>query len=187
MPKQINSLAFVLAALAMCSQARAAGSYIGVGFSPYSLEAEAGQFTSNADANVLEGYYGFEWNDFFAAEMRLGFGLGSDDLELTYGSVRVDAGEVKVTSMFGLYAKPQFKSGGFKAYGLLGYAGYNTETTIEFDGEYIDSEKTADDGISYGLGAGLDFGQHGIALEWKSTKIDGGDISGVAAFYQYQF
>jgi opacity protein-like surface antigen len=95
-------------------------------------------------------------------------------------------GEVKVTSMFGLYAKPQFKSGGFKAYGLLGYAGYNTETTIEF-GNYSESEKTADDGISYGLGAGFDFGQHGLALEWKSTKIDGGDISGVAVFYQYQF
>lgn len=186
MPTQIKSIVFALSALAMCSQAQAAGNYVGVGFSPYSLEAESGQFTSEADANVIEGYYGFEWNDFFAAEMRLGFGLGSDDLKLTDGYASADVGEVKVTSMFGLYAKPQFKSGGFKAYGLLGYAGYNTETTIEF-GNYSESEKTADDGISYGLGAGFDFGQHGLALEWKSTKIDGGDISGVAVFYQYQF
>ena len=186
MTKQLSALALALAVTGISHPACAEGNYVGIGFSPYSLDAEANGSSISGDANVLEGYYGFEWNDFFAAELRLGFGLGSGDLELDSNIYSGDVGKVKITSMYGLYAKPQFKSGGFKAYALLGYAGYSTETTIEY-GSYSESEDTTDDGFSYGIGAGFDFGQHGIALEWKTTKIDGGDISGVAAFYQYQF
>lgn len=186
MIKKLSALALVVAVTGIAHQACAESNYVGIGFSPYSLEADVNGSSISGDANVLEGYYGYEWNDFFAAEMRLGFGLGSGDLELDSNIYSGDVGEVKITSMFGLYAKPQFKSGGFKAYALLGYAGYNTETTIEV-GNFSQSEDTSDDGFSYGLGAGFDFGQHGLGLEWKTTKIDGGDISGVAAFYQYQF
>lgn len=186
MTKQLLAIAFAISATALSNQALAEGNYVGLGFSPYSLDAEADGANVTGDANVLEGYYGFEWNDFFAAEMRLGFGLGSGDLELDANGYNRNVGDVKITSMYGLYAKPQFKSGGFRGYALLGYAGYNTETTISV-GNYSETSDTSDSGFSVGVGAGWDFGQHGVSLEWKTTKIDGGDISGVAAFYQYNF
>jgi Outer membrane protein beta-barrel domain len=187
MSKKILNAAFLCIAATLSQQVAAEGSYFGIGASNYSIEVDVDSSLSiSGDSKVLEGYYGFELNNYFAWELRAGFGLSGSNLEGQVGNQSANIGDFKIDSMYGIYAKPQFKANGFKGYALLGYAGYSANSEIKVPG-YNESISSNDSGFSYGVGAGWDFGQHGVSLEWKSTKIDGGDISGLAVFYQYNF
>ena len=148
MNKKLINTAILCAAAALSQHAAAEGSYFGIGLSLYDLELDPIEgVTLSGDSKVIEGYYGFEINEYFAAEARLGFGLGDGDLEGELGGYSATIGDYKISSMYGLYAKPQIKANGFKGYALLGYAGYNSDVSVS-DGEADASESGSDSGFS---------------------------------------
>jgi hypothetical protein len=119
-----------------------------------------------------------------AGEVRLGLGLGDGDIKGSGYGVSLNVGKFKIENYLSAYIKPQFKSGSFVGYGLLGVSSVNSKGSI--DGE---SQSGSDSGLSYGLGAGLNFGASTVALEYKTlVEIeDFGDLQGFNIAYQYKF
>ncbi|HMU67517.1 MAG TPA: hypothetical protein PKE57_10235 [Cellvibrionaceae bacterium] len=186
MKKQFLTLALALTAATATSGALAATQYLALAVNRNSIDTNSNHFTISTDADTLEGIYGLEYNEFFAAEARLGLGINKGKRHLDGQEEALDLGEIKIGSMYALYAKPQFNSGAFKAFALLGYAGYNSEWSFR-DEDYYASSNTAYKGISYGLGAGWSFGQHVINIEWHRTKSKDTTIDSTAVSCQFNF
>lgn len=183
MKKAIGTL--VLAVSALSSGSVLANSYWGVGISSYELESEFDGLKMTADVRGIEGAYGFESSPNIAWEVRLGLGLGDDDINFSMGNNSTTLGiSYKVSSYFSGYFRPQYVTENFQFYGLLGYSSVSGE--VSGGGS---SEDTSDDGLSYGVGAGIVFGgNNAINLEWKNlAAIDDGDITGLSLTYQRRF
>ncbi|HWV14470.1 MAG TPA: outer membrane beta-barrel protein [Cellvibrio sp.] len=181
MKKIIGSLTLIAASLA--SNMAAADSYWGVGLSNYDLNINVLSNDLTFNTKAIEGVFGIEVNDYVSWEARAGFGLSDDQATLEYGYYSTGITS-KTNSYFSGYFKPHAGNKNIQAYGLLGYS--SISHTVEILGS---EEDTADDGVSYGLGAEIFIsGNNTLNFEWKQlAKIDGGEITGVTFAIHHRF
>lgn len=100
------------------------------------------------DADIIAAYgrFGMLFHPNFSGEVRLGFGLGEDEVELD-GQV----GDVDLKSYYGLYLRGGFPINDmFNPYAVLGYTWLDSELT--WADETWDAGDSDSD-ISYGIGA----------------------------------
>lgn len=196
MKNTARTLAFMCAIIASGS-AFSASYYAGVGITNNEFE------NKDVSLRTLEGLVGLNQNEFLGWEARVGFGLDSDVLSYSIDEPEVVdenlyvASDVKISYSFGLFVKPQYAFKNIKFYSLLGYSKVNLKAdnfratlngqAIDLS-EFDDSEQNTfdEEGLTFGIGAGLLQGRHSLNLEWR--RVDSGvDTDSLGVNYQYSF
>lgn len=158
----------VAAAAAVFSFNASAQNYWGVGLNSFDFRTdEVTDFNDKArlvsGSEALEGLFGFEWMPYLAAEARLGLGFNGDKVQIETRGLSLGAGSFELSSYLSGYLRPQYQSGPFQAYALLGFSGVKFELKA-------DDEKDAHSkrGFSYGVGASYALSATAsLNLEWK--------------------
>ncbi|WP_341501898.1 porin family protein [Gallaecimonas sp. GXIMD4217] len=166
MKKLITAAALVLAST---SALAAQGPYIGAHYS--ALEVEDSGF--DVDLGVLGAQAGYNFNEFFAIEGRLGFGISDDSI---FGT------DVELENYYGAYLVPQFQFNEvFGAYALLGF----TKGKIKVSGFGSDSE----DDFGYAIGARFNVAENANLFVEYGQLMDthGVEFNTVTAGFNYRF
>lgn len=175
---------------------QAESTYWGVGVSQNEMNSQYFDLDLSADVQGLEAVVGIETSPYIAWELRLGFGLGDDDIVVSYGGESESTGiNFQVDSYVSGYFRPQYVTQNFQIYGLLGFS--NINANLSSNGY---SEDDSSSGISYGVGAGYIFSeQFSVNIEWKKIgdikglddgdgeNILDGDVSGITLNFQRKF
>ena len=118
----------------------------GVGMFDYSEEG----IDSDASLTALFGRLGTQFNENFSGEIRAGFGIGDDSINVLSTDVNVE-----LDSMFGGYIRGGVPvSENFYPYAILGYT--RGEISVSVPG-FSDSESESD--VSFGIGADFGLGE----------------------------
>lgn len=135
----------------------------------------------DASLNALYGRLGMNFNENFSGEIRAGFGVGDDSVDV-YG-IDVD---VELDNFFGAYVRggiPAAES--FFPYAVLGYT--RSEVTASISGYGSESESESD--VSFGVGADVKVSdnlylnvEYMNYLDKDGAEIDGFSISAVTNF-----
>ena len=102
-------------------------------------------FTVESTLTALNARLGKHYGDYFAAEVRLGVGLGDDVIEIDGED---SAANLEIRDMYGIYARAGARiAERFYPYALIGYSHANLEGSV--DGFTAEGDLG---GVSYGLG-----------------------------------
>jgi opacity protein-like surface antigen len=158
----------MVAALALPAAAWAdQGLYGGFGVSQVEFKPDRGP---SFNPTALAGLVGKDITPNFAAELRLGAGLGSDS-------------NVEIDHYLGAYARGILPLGqGFSVYGLLGV----TSSKVNFRGG---GGSVSDTGLSYGIGADIGVGRAAtIGVEWVSLmRPSGYELNALSVLAKFRF
>jgi len=177
------AVAGLIASMQTAHAASEQGGYVGgqYNFGSVKFEDTDFGFSKTAKPTALTVLGGWNFNEYFAVEGRIGFGAGSDSL--------VAGLDVKVDSYFSALARGTFPVNEmFNVYGLLGLT--SGKVKLEYDGG---SSSSSDTGLAYGVGAEVNFAkQHGVSLEYAHLlkgSEDGTDytITSISLGYRYRF
>lgn len=142
------------------------------------------------DAALINGRVGYRFNDFFAVEGELGFGLGGDDFDRT---IPVDAfgTVVNVDANVGLDVKNYYigfargilpVSEQFDIFARVGYGGATAEADVVASAQGFTASGSEDDNVSgfaYGVGGQYNLTEKdGIRADY--TRLDETDIISLA-------
>ena len=147
--------------------------------------------TEDADITMINGRIGYRFNDFFAVEGEVGFGLGSDDIDrivpvevAPFGTVDVDANvDLSVDNYYVAFARGILPvADQFDLFVRVGYGEANADADVTASalgftttGSVSDSES----GFAYGIGGQFDFTEKdGIRVDY--TLLDDTDIISLA-------
>jgi len=147
--------------------------------------------TENADIAIINGRIGYRFNDYFAVEGEIGFGVGGDDVNRVipvdvapFGTVDVDANvDLSIDNYYVAFARGILPvSNQFDLFVRLGYGEANADADITASalgfatsGSVSDSES----GFAYGVGGQFDFTEKdGIRADY--TRLDQTDIISLA-------
>lgn len=153
-----------------CAVQTQAGTYYGgnLSFLDYSEEG----ISDDASLTAVYGRLGTNFNENFSGEIRVGFGIGDDTIDV-FGT---DVG-VELDSVFGAYVRGGIPvAENFFPYIVLGYS--RGEVTASASGFGSDSESETD--TSFGLGADIDVNSNfTINVEYMNYfDKDGAEING---------
>lgn len=156
-------LSMVLFGAGAPAQAQLAGVYVGLDVSE--VEFDSPGFSSPKPSTVGLNV-GTRLTRHFGTEARIGMNLSDDDIrfgDTSYG--------FEVNNYYGFHGTGHLPlSDMFELYGQLGYT--YSEVKFSFQGQ---SQKTSNNGLSYGIGATFDLTYSTtIRLEW-SKMMDGSD------------
>jgi outer membrane immunogenic protein len=164
-----KSLIVGLGLSALLSGYAQAENYYGgnISFLDYSEEG-----IDDASLTAIVGRLGTTFNENFSGEMRLGFGVGDDTVDVS--GVGVD---VELDNMFGAYVRggiPVTES--FSPYAIAGFT--RSKLTASVSGFGSESESESD--VSFGVGADVNVSQNIIInLEYMNYyDKDGAEIAG---------
>jgi len=147
--------------------------------------------TENADIAIINGRIGYRFNDYFAVEGEIGFGVGGDDVNRVipvdvapFGTVDVDANvDLSIDNYYVAFARGILPvSNQFDLFVRLGYGEANADADVTASalgfatsGSVSDSES----GFAYGVGGQFDFTEKdGIRADY--TRLDQTDIISLA-------
>lgn len=170
-----------IAAIVFAPFATAQANWYGaVGLS--SLDYEEEGLSQTATVSTINGAVGIEFNPNFTGELRIGFGMSGDSINVTAFDQNVNV-DFDLDQFYGLYLRPQFKGERVQVYGLLGYA--SAEVTANAEGFEV-SDDDAD--VSFGAGAGYLFNERmSLNLEYTSFSADAFDLSGIGVRFEFGF
>lgn len=175
--KKVMIAALAVMGMGVIVQAIAAtpeqGFYVGGVYSIVSYD-EDGFDTIKPKALALQA--GWSFSKYLAAEGRLGFGAGSDDI------LGID---VKVDNYFSALLRGTLPfNDAFAVYGVLGY----TTGKLKASGYGI-TVSDSDSDFSYGIGVEATFAErHGVSVEWgRLLSGDGYDADALSIGYRYRF
>lgn len=146
--------------------------------------------TEDADITMINGRVGYRFNDFFAVEGEIGFGLGGDDFDRTIPvdvlgtpenidtNVTLDVDNYYIGFVRGIYPVSEQ----FDIFGRIGYG----EATADADVvgtvrgfTASGSGSTSESGFAYGVGAQYNLTHHdGIRADY--TRLEDTDIISLA-------
>lgn len=174
---KLIKVSFLIASMGLSSAALANDMYFGGGFAATKY-TETG-IDEDASLNVLLGKFGTKFNDNFAAEARIGFGLGDDTIDV-FG---YDA-TVKLKNFYGVYLKAGIPvSDTFYPYAVLGYTRGEIEASVM---GFTVSESESD--TSFGLGADFNFDSFTLNVEYLNyLDKDEAEISGISIGFSKSF
>jgi len=141
------------------------------------LEYSEGGF-EEASLTAVVGRLGTTFNENFSGEIRLGFGVGDDSVDVFGTDV-----DVELDNMFGVYVRGGIPvTDSFFPYAIVGYTrGEVTASALGY------SESNSESDVSFGLGADINLSQNAIInMEYMSyfdkdgTEIDGFSV-GIAS------
>jgi opacity protein-like surface antigen len=135
---------------------------------------------SDASLMMLAGRLGTKFNENFSGEIRLGFGVGDDSVNVSGTDV-----DIELDSMFGAYVRGGLQAAdSFYPYVALGYT--RGEVTASVPG-FSTSESESD--ISFGFGADVDINKKlTLNIEYMNyfdkdgTEVDGFSFGVVTKF-----
>lgn len=158
------------------------GPYFQLGGSALNIEADPGAL--DADVFTLHGGLGYQFNQFFAAEGRIGFGIADDTVSAntTAGVQEVD---VELNNYIGVYGKAGVPVGSFAwPYVAFGYTRGELEVSSPA-GSFDDS----DSDVSFGAGADFDLSAGSkLGLEYmRFYDEDGTTLDGFSLNYKSMF
>lgn len=175
------SIVAILANSAMTPAAVSSDSslYAGGGYSQIDIDG------IDSDPGTILGMLGWQFNQNFSAEARLGVGI--KDGSVQFSEFDSDRADVELSNYVGGFIRGTFNAAdNLNLYGLLGYG--RGKIKLSFDG---DSESDSDSSEAYGVGAEFVFGnqkEHHVAFEWLKTYESGDlDVEGVSLLYRYRF
>ena len=167
-----RNLALTLLVVSLCpALALAEGGYFGSTFT-YATYEEPGLELNPMTLGIRGGK---DFNDNFAIEGRVGFGIADDDFDIIVGNqvFTLDAGINHYFSVYGKGTIPVNEQ--FGVYGLLGYS----HGKIEVSAPGIASVSDTDSGLSYGIGAEFSFTPTTrLSVEW--LRLIDGSANGVS-------
>lgn len=175
--KTIKGAALAASALLACEAMAAQpipGIYIGVGLLDANVEFDG--TSSDAEPTALFARGGYQFNDYLAAEARLGTGIDEDEIRGV---------EIDIDNFLGIYAKVGMPTTvGFYPYVIAGF------TSTEVEASYRGSSETEDEtDVSLGLGVEYQFDRNfSLGLEYMQY-VDGDDyeLSGLSIGGNYKF
>jgi outer membrane immunogenic protein len=164
----------LIASMGISSVSLANEMYFGGSFA--ATEYSATGLYEDASLTVFSGKMGTKFDDNFAAEARVGFGI--DD-----GTVDVGI-NVKLKSFYGVYLKAGFPvSDTFYPYAVLGY----TRSEIELSDKRF-AFSTSESDSSFGLGADFNFESLTLNVEYLNYLDKGGaEVSGISIGFSKSF
>jgi outer membrane immunogenic protein len=133
--------------------AYAAGPYVGLNYSQYELKSDATNNTLNPTGATVRG--GYEFNDIFALEARIGTGIEADTRSSGLGTA-----EFELDRIYGGYVKlsvPVFEM--FRPYAIGGYSEARGRTSLRSGGILLSRDTDTEEGESYGLGVDASLGR----------------------------
>lgn len=139
-----------------------------ISFLDYSVEG----IDDDASLTAIVGRFGTTFNENFSGEVRLGFGVGDDTVDV-FG---FDA-DVELDNMFGAYVRGGIPvTDSFFPYAIVGYT--RGEVTASISGFGSESESESD--VSFGVGADVNVNQNIIInVEYMNYfDKDGAEIDG---------
>tara|TARA_R110001592_G_scaffold357853_1_gene661654 strand:+ start:83 stop:619 length:537 start_codon:yes stop_codon:yes gene_type:complete len=159
--------------VALAEQNYAGGS---IAFVDYSEEA----ISDDASLMMLSGRLGTKFNENLSGEIRIGFGIGDDSVNVFGNDV-----DVELDTMFGAYVRGGIQAADkFYPYVVLGYT--RGEVTASVPG-FSDSESESD--VSFGLGADVDINEkltfnaeYMNYLDKDGVEVDGFSLGIVTKF-----
>lgn len=161
----------VLAALGISTPALGAGGYVGGAIGQVRLEDTAGSLSLDADDTGFKVFGGYEFNQYFSAEIAYIDGGTPEDnvlgvtVEADPSAIQASAiGTLPLTDIFGLHLRASLLSweNTFTASN-----GFNS-ASVDTDGE----------DFAWGVGGTFKIGQRGaIRLEFEGADLDGTDVS----------
>jgi len=119
--------------------------YLGLGYGLTTLDVDG--FTE-FDLDVLSLSGGIYFHKNFAAEARLGFGIGDD----TYTDFVGDSLKVELDNYLGLYLRGEIPIEKLKLYGIVGFTRGEITGTFDIGGFGTFSESEDESDFSYGVG-----------------------------------
>lgn len=149
--------------------AHAADKYIGGGLA--FIEYTEQGISEDLSLNALYGKFGAQFNEYFAGELRLGFGIGDDSVNV--GRISVDA---EITNFVGAYLKAGAPvSDVFYPYAVIGFTRGELEATA-LGVTTSDSESD----LSFGVGADFSVSETvTLSAEYMNyIDKDGGELGG---------
>ena len=146
-------------------QAQLAGVYVGLDVSEVEFDSPG---FSSPKPNTVGLNVGTRLTRHFGTEARIGMNLSDDDIVFLANDSRFG---FEVNNYYGFHGTGHWPlSDMFELYGQLGYT--YSEVKFSFEGQ---SQKTSNNGLSYGIGATFDLTYSTtIRLEW-SKMMDGSD------------
>ena len=143
--------------------------YVGGGFS--ALDYSEDVVSDDASLSVIYGRVGMHFNENFSGELRAGFGVGDDDVNVLGTNVNV---ELKNT--YGAYFRAGIPTETVFPYVILGYTSGKVEGEIAGLGSADESESS----FSYGIGADVSISE-GIKINAEYMDFldsDGTEVTG---------
>jgi len=167
----------LIASMGISSVALANDMYFGGGFAATKY-SETG-IDEDASLNVLLGKLGTKFNDNFAAEVRVGFGLGDDTVDVFGYDVTI-----KLKNFYGVYLKAGVPvNETFYPYAVLGYTRGELEASVM--GFTVSESESY---TSFGLGADFNFEGFTLNVEYLNyLDKDEAEISGVSIGFSKSF
>jgi len=187
MKKFIGVVLFALAMGAVPPSARAQElrPYIGAGAGLFVLDFTAAGVTGISNKDVFGGFgtVGFDYGDFFGAELRFG-STSSTSFDVTSAAGTVNE-TVSLDYFFSYLAKLQFPAAeNLRIYGLLGGTSGKATAKINTPGFVFAATNTtsvSDTSTSLSFGGGIDFkikNQFSVGMEWVKYASDTEGFSG---------
>jgi len=144
------------------------GIYFGLGLGTSGVDYSQPGLNMNFDGAMLIIKLGYDFNEYFGAEVRLG-GTGEDKQPLGATTVEMGAGFLSA------FIKPQYPiSRDFRVYGLVGATNATfTREQITTTGVILLDSEISKTGFSYGVGAEYDLGDRwSLGGEWVQYWSD---------------
>jgi len=141
-----------LSLLALASTHANSQTYMEVGYTSANYDEtfvySGRSYDAGASPTAIRGIYGYELNPNFSLEGLLAQGLSSSNISISGISTPV---ELKINSMYGLYAKPKFQvAPNWEAFARIGYA--HIKGTVSSQ-----SASNSDSGNSFSYGIGMSY------------------------------
>lgn len=150
---------------------------LGVAFLEYSEDG----VSDDASLNAINGTLGVNFNENFSGEIRAGFGVGDDSVNILGTNV-----DVELDTFFGAYVRGGIPAAeAFFPYVVLGYT--RGEVTASAPGFGSSSESESD--VSFGLGADVNVSETlTINAEYMNyLDKDGAEVSGFTIGFKTSF
>ncbi len=165
-----------LLALSTCFSATSLAGDFYYGGSVTTTKYEDPSLGEKANINLISGRLGYQFNDYFAAETRLGFGLGEDEIE-SQGLIE----SISHQGYLGLYAKAGFPiTQTIQPYVIAGYAFNKVKGQVLTQSGPAVTMNLQD--ASFGVGVDFKFDGFDINAEYlqyldrAEAKVDGVSI-----------
>lgn len=140
--KTHRTVLLIAGALVISAKASFAQDYY-VGGSFAAIEYSEDGINDDADLTALYGRVGTKFNDYLSAEIRAGFGVGDDDVNVLGFDV-----DVELENLYGVYLRGGLPTGSIAyPYVIAGYTRGEVEASVS---GFSNSESESD--VSYGIG-----------------------------------
>ncbi|MGF1833450.1 porin family protein [Photobacterium sanguinicancri] len=147
--KKILSVAAVALALSATAVQANEGVYVGGNFQMNSTSIKGDGGSDKVDSNLLNLTAGYDFNEYFAAEVRVGLGMSSESATIA----QAVSYEHKPKTSYGVYGVGKLPINEmFSLYALVGYGSSPLNAQIKASGKTVIDETVKIGGIQYAAG-----------------------------------